>query len=145
MKAIIPVSSTADQLTAVTPHAHVYIFLFWWKELCFGCSSFRRVTNKIIRAELTIGFNMAVFGSIRLTWNSDYDAFVMVHACLEEERSEHVRWLVFVSLRCFLQFSLQQTLTKVCQCQRGNGTFFMSPCQNNMGLHYIFIPFKTQC
>lgn len=56
--------------------------------------SFQRVTvfgllTKIIRAELTIGFNMAVFGSIRVDLEQcENDVFVCVHACLQEARCE---------------------------------------------------------
>lgn len=96
---------------------------------CFGCVffSFIQVTNKIIRAELTIGFNMAVFGSIRSTWNSEHDVFVCVHACLWEARCEHVKWLVFVSLEQSFFFYPVCSPTVSNQCE-GYSTFCVSLC-----------------
>lgn len=123
MQAIIPVSNQSRVTICRSSCTSFLVFLllvFFFVALFWLC--FARVNHCFF-------FNMAVFGSISLTWNSVNRTSLSVHMRVYERQgvSSVSKWLVFVSLklRKSLRYFLSQSLTV---SKRGNSTFFMSLC-----------------
>lgn len=99
MQTVIPVSY-CTRTANLTLHAHIFLSSSCCPWLLVAVFSPSDVMKEIFGAEITKGFNMAVFGSTRSTWNGvNMMLSCTVHARLQEAKCERVKWLVFVSLK----------------------------------------------